>query len=338
MSTYQLAITVGIFVAYLVDQALTNASSWRLMLGVSAVPAVLLIIVMVPMPDSSRWLLKVGRRDEAAHALAKVRPDLDTAEALEQLETELASEPEQASWGEVFSRRLRRPLAVGLGLAVFQQLTGINAVIYYADQIFAAAGFATPADQASAATWAIGGVNVLATLIAVAYVDRFGRRPLLLAGLVGMATSLAVVGLAFRSLHDVHTNLPGTPPGAASTAGVITLVALVVFIASFAFSLGPVVWTVINEIFPGRVRGRAVAVATAVNWFSAWLVSEFFLSLIDAIGTSATFWLFAGFCAVAYLWVWRRVPETKGRTLEEIQQLWGLDDPVAASDPDESPG
>jgi MFS transporter, SP family, galactose:H+ symporter len=333
VSTYQLAITIGIFVAYLVDEALTSGNDWRLMLGISAVPAVLLVIVMVPMPDTPRWLMKVGRRREAAASLAKVRPDVDVEADLDDIAAHIAEESDEASWSEVFSQKLRRPLLVGIGLAVFQQITGINAIIYYADKIFAAAGFATPASQASATTWAIGGVNVLATLIAVVYVDHFGRRPLLKIGLVGMASSLLTVAIAFHYLDKVSDAAGSTaPPGTPSAAGVVTLVALVVFIASFAFSLGPVVWTVINEIFPSRVRGRAVAVCTAVNWFTAFLVSEFFLSLIDWIGTSATFALFAAFSVVAYIWVTLRVPETKARSLEQIQQLWAQDDPVAASE------
>ena len=134
--------------------------------------------------------------------------------------------------------------------------------------------------------------------------------------------SLAVVGAAFFAIG-------ATPPGAGTTtAGVVTLVALVVFIVSFAFSLGPVVWTVINEIFPGSVRGRAVAVATAVNWGAAFLVSEFFLTLVDAIGESWTFWLFAFFCVVGGIWIYRKVPETKGRSLEQIQALWNPSDPA----------
>lgn len=327
VSIYQLAITIGIFIAYLVDQLLTNNDLWRAMLGVSAVPAVLLIIVMLPMPDSPRWFVKVGRRDDAIKALEKVRPDVDApAEVAEIEKAANAEDSDKATWGEVFSKRLRRPLMIGIGLAVFQQITGINAIIYYADKIFAQAGFSTPADQASATTWAIGGVNVLATLIAVAYVDRFGRRPLLLAGLVGMASALITVGISFHFMDKADTS--GAGSGGPTTAGIITLVALVVFIASFAFSLGPVVWTVINEIFPNRIRGRAVAVATAVNWGSAWLVSQFFLTLIDSIGNSATFYLFGAFSVIAYVWIWRRVPETKGRSLEEIQQIWEDADPV----------
>lgn len=329
VSIYQLAITIGIFIAYLVDQLLTNGSMWRAMLGVSAVPAVLLLIVIAPMPDTPRWFMKVGRRDDAARALEMVRPDVDANAELDDIDATLKAEAaERASWGEVFSKRLRKPLMVGAGLAIFQQITGINAIIYYADKIFAQAGFSTPADQASATTWAIGGVNVLATFIAVAYVDRFGRRPLLLAGLIGMFVALVTVGVSFHFMDGADTS--GAGAGGPTTAGIITLVALVVFIASFAFSLGPVVWTVINEIFPNRVRGRAVAVATAINWGSAWLVSQFFLTLLDSIGSSATFYLFGAFSAIAWVWVWRRVPETKGRTLEEIEGIWDHHDPVGA--------
>ena len=203
---------------------------------------------------------------------------------------------------------------------MFQQITGINAIIYYANEIFGAAGFDTPQEQAAATTWAIGAVNVLATLIAVVYVDRFGRKPLLQIGLVGMSLSLTVVGICFLSLDDPSDGT--TSSGATSMAAIFTLVGLVVFIASFAFSLGPVVWTMINEIFPSRIRGRGVALATAANWGSAWLVSQFFLTLTDAIGQAGTFWLFAAFSVIAFIWITLRVPETKGKTLEEIERSW----------------
>jgi SP family galactose:H+ symporter-like MFS transporter len=293
------------------------------------VPGVLLLIAMLPMPESTRWLVGAGRREEAAVALAKVRPDVDVEATLDDIEEAAREEDaDRASWGEVFAQSVRKPLMVGVGLAVAQQITGINAIIYYADSIFAKAGFSTPADQAAATTWAIGAVNVLATFIAVAYVDRFGRRPLLLCGLVGMSASLITVGIAFHYMDGADTSGAGT--GGPTTAGIVTLVALVVFVASFAFSLGPVVWTVINEIFPTRVRGRAVAFATAVNWGAAFLVSEFFLTLLDWLGSSATFWLFALFAVIAFVWIYKKVPETKGRSLEDIQRLWDDDDPVAA--------
>jgi len=329
VSIYQLAITIGIFIAYLVDQALINNEMWRIMLGVSAVPAILLFFVMFPMPDSPRWFVKVGRREDAIRSLQKIRPDVDATAEIEKIEKATREdEADKATWGEVFSKKLRKPLMIGVGLAVFQQITGINAIIYYANTIFAQAGFETPQDQAAATTWAIGAVNVLSTLIAVAYVDRFGRRPLLLVGLVGMSVSLTTVGISFHFMDNADTS--GAGAGGPNGAGLVTLVALVVFIASFAFSLGPVVWTVINEIFPSRVRGRAVAIATAANWGSAWLVSQFFLTLIGSIGNSATFYLFAFFSVVAYVWIWKRLPETKGRSLEEIQTIWEDADPVQA--------
>ena len=297
VSAYQLAITLGIFVSYFVDAALADQEAWRIMLGVSAVPAALLVVAILLSLESPRWLLKAGRVDAARDALHRLRPEVDPEPGIRAIEAQLREQDRGASWGEVFDPRWRRPLVVGLGLAIFQQITGINAIIYYADEIFAAAGFATTAQQTAATTWAIGGVNVVATLIAIAFIDRLGRRPLLLAGLVGMSASLTVVGFAFRSLGGAVASQGPT------TAGIVTLVALVTFIISFAFSLGPVVWTVINEIFPGQVRGRAVAVATAVNWGCAFLVSEFFLSVVALIGAAATFWVFAFFCAAGFVWV-----------------------------------
>lgn len=318
VSTYQLAITVGIFLAYLADDALTSSDRWRLMFALAVIPGVALAIGFLVMPESARWLLKTGRRDDARASLAKV-DGADVAEThLATLEADLQAEAREgsASWGEVFAPTLRRALWVGVGLAVFQQVTGINAIIYYANEIFAEAGFTTAQEQAKATLYAVGATNVLATLVAVAWVDRFGRRPLLFTGLVGMGVSLAAVGLSFAALEN-------EPAGEASTVGgIVTVIALVVFIASFAFSMGPVVWTLISEIYPNRVRGRAIAVATAVNWFSAFLVAQFFLSIVDAIGEATTFFVFSGLCAVTYVFVWRLVPETKGRSLEEIQERW----------------
>ncbi|MGH9278463.1 MAG: MFS transporter, partial [Acidimicrobiales bacterium] len=238
---------------------------------------------------------------------------------------------DRATWGEILSHKLRRPLYVGLGLAVFQQITGINAVIYYANEIFAAAGFTTAKEQADATLFAVGGVNVLATFIAIAFVDKFGRKPLLLTGLVGMSLSLTTLGFAFAALDG--STAAGTP----TTLGIITLVCLVVFIASFAFSMGPIVWTMISEIYPNRIRGRAVAVATAANWGAAFLVSMTFLTLLDAIGESATFWLFAATSVAAFVWIWFKVPETKGRSLEQISEVFDHAPPRPPPDAPDAP-
>jgi SP family galactose:H+ symporter-like MFS transporter len=314
VSSYQLAITIGIFVAYLVNQTLAGAEGWRTMLGVAAVPGVLLALAVLTAVESPRWFAKVGRRDDALRTLVALGAEKDADARLAAIAASLRAETKTPSWSDVFAPRWRTPLRIGLGLAVLQQVTGINAIIYYSNSIFAAAGFATPAAQAQATTWAIGAVNVLSTFIAIAFIDRLGRRPLLVAGLIGMALSLAAVGFAFWQ--------SGGQGGGGGSAGVITLVALVVFIISFAFSLGPVTWTVINEIYPGEVRGRAVAVATAVNWGAAFLVSGFFLSLVKAIGQAYTFWLFAAFCVIGLIWVIVDVPETRGRSLEEIEAAW----------------
>ncbi len=319
VSAYQLAITAGIFLAYLVDGWLSKGDAWRWMLGASAVPGLLLFVVALAAPESPRWLMKMGRRSEAAAQLRKIRPGVDFKPRLDAIAVSLQKDAGRASWAEVFHREWRRPLLIGVGLAVFQQVTGINAIIYYADQIFASAGFVSQSSQTTVTTWAIGGVNVVATLIALVFIDRLGRRKLLLAGLLGMALSLTVVGIAFRFIDAAPAGTIATGP---SVAGIATLLALIAFIICFAFSMGPVVWTVINEIFPGHIRGRAVAVATAANWGSAFLVSQGFLSLIGVIGNSLTFWLFALFCGLGWIWIYRAVPETKGQSLEQIQQLW----------------
>ena len=319
VSLYQMAITVGIFLAYFADYLLISGNGWRVMLGISAIPAVLLVVAIWPLGDSARWYLKMGRRDEAVAVLHKVDPSADAEAEASRLEQSIETDA-PASWREVFARQWRKPLSVAALLAILQQLTGINAIIYYADTIFAAAGFNNPTSQSLATLWAVGAVNVVATLVAVLWVDRFGRKPLLLLGSAGMCIGLLVVAGAFFELQKVTSSERAAH--APASAGILALIGLVIFIASFAFSLGPVVWTVINEVFPSRVRGRGVAVATAINWFAAWVVAQTFLSLVNAISTEGTFLLFAGFCVITFIYVRFFLPETKGKTLEEVQDMW----------------
>ena len=317
VSTYQLAITFGIFLAYLVSD-IADSAEWRTMFLLAAVPGVLLIIGVMIVPESARWFVKVGRKDDARKSLAKVTEPAEVDAELGDVEAQVSAEAAEgeASWSEVFSPRVRKALIVGVGLAIFQQITGINAIIYYANTIFDSAGLVSTESQTKATLYCVGLTNVLATFIAVAYIDRFGRRPLLFMGLIGMFVSLCAVALGFATQSTSDTGA-GT-----SIVGIITLVGLVVFIASFAFSLGPVVWTIISEIYPGRVRGKAVSFATAANWGAAFLVAEFFLTLTSGIGESATFFLFAAMCVLGFIFVWRYVPETRGRSLEEIQEMW----------------
>lgn len=326
VSLYQMAVTVGIFLAYWADYLLISSDRWRLMLGISAIPAVLLVLAIVPLRDSATWLVKVGRREEAVQVVRRAEPDVDAGARVDQIEATIATEGE-SSWGEVFAARWRKPLVVAGGLAVLQQLTGINAVIYYANSIFAAAGFDSPTSQSLATLWAVGGVNVVATLVAVLYVDRFGRKPLLLIGSWGMLLSLLLIAGAFFRLDKVTTS--ETASSGPSNAGFLALVGMVMFIGCFAFSLGPVVWTVINETFPAQVRGKGVAVATGLNWLAAWLVTQFFLSIVDITSTSVAFLGFAAFCLVTIVFVHRRLPETKGRSLEDLQRMWEDPDELA---------
>jgi hypothetical protein len=242
------------------------------------------------MPDTPRWLMKVGRRGDAKAALAKTLGGPDVDGQLDRIGAELATSTE-SSWCDVFAPAVRCALWVGVGMAIFQQVTGINAVVYYSDKIFALAGFSSLHQQTLATIFSVGVVNVLATLIALAWVDSFGRKPLLLAGLIGMAAALVAIALAFATL-DRRQPSAGVP----SVTGIVTLVAMVVYIASFAFSLGPVVWTLISEIYRMRVR------------------------------EPLTFMIFAALCLVTFVWVSAKVPATKGKSLEDIQEAWNEHD------------
>jgi len=334
VSSYQLAVTIGILLADISDALLSSSGRWRVMLGFSIVPGVLLVLVALAMPDTPRWYMRVGRRADAKACLAKTIGGPDVDGRLDTIQSELSASKD-VGWKDVFDPELRRALWVGIGLAVFQQVTGINAVIYYSDKIFKLAGFTTPHGQTVATIVSVGVVNVLATLIAIAFIDKFGRKPLLYAGLIGMTVALVAIAGAFAIL-DRHPTTGGGP----SITGIVTLVAMVVYIASFALSLGPVVWTLISEIFPNRIRGKAMAVATAFNWLAAFIVSASFLSIMNAIGEPATFLLFAVLCVIAFFWVRVKVPETKGKSLEQIQAAWAEHDkarraprkPVYASD------
>ena len=310
VSGYQLAITLGILAAQFADYVLSDDGTWRVMVGLAAVPGLLLLLVVYPVPHSPRWLVSVGRRDDAKASLVKTRGSDD---ALAEIEQQVADEPE-STWNDLLVGRARGALKVAVGLALFQQVTGINAVIYYSDQILEAAGFTSSSAQAGASLIAVGVVNVLATFIAIAFVDRLGRRPLLMAGMTGMFVGL--VGLSVSYLYEA------TPDDTHSIVGSLSIIWMVVFIASFAFSLGPVVWTVISEVFPTHVRAKGMSAATAVNWGSAFVLTLLFPDLIDWIGNSATFGLLAGLTVVALWWTWRSVPETKGKTLEEVAALF----------------
>ena len=309
VSLFQLAITVGILLAYLVDHAFANMQGWRWMFGLAVAPAAIFALGMFYLPESPRWLVRRGRRDSARAILSRVRDSSDVEAELQEIERSFQASQEHGNWRDLLSPALRPALIVGIGLAVFQQVTGINTVIYYAPRIIQSAGISS-ASGAILTTAGIGMVNVLMTIVSMWLIDRIGRRPLLLTGIAGMAVTLGVLGWAFHS---------ASPSGALSWLAVISIM---VYVASFAISLGPIFWLLIAEIYPLKVRSSSEGLAATFNWGSNLVVSLTFLTLLEEIGATRTFWLYGLFAIGAWLFSYYLVPETKGHTLEEIEAFW----------------
>ena len=307
VSLNQLMITLGIVVSYLADYGLAPKEAWRWMFGLAAVPALILLLGLFFVPESPRWLMGRSQDDRARAVLERIRESGDVSVELAEIKADLSLQ--EGSWRELLNVSLRRPLVIGIGLAVFQQFTGINTVIYYAPTIFQMAGLHS-ASAAILATVGVGVVNVLLTIVALRMLDRAGRRPLLLYGLVGMVISLGVLGAAFLFASS------------SSIVAWLAVISLGVYVACFAIGLGPVLWLLISEIYPLKIRGRAMGVATMMNWGSNLIVALTFLSLLHSLGRSATFWLYAAIGIIAWFFVYRLVPETKGRTLEQIDASW----------------
>ena len=303
VSGYQFAITLGILGAYLVDLWLARAHAWHLMLGIGLLPALVLIAGMMTMPESPRFLFKVGRDDEARRILLQMVGQAGVAAQEQEIRVALSiRENARQALAEPY---VRRALALGITLAVLQQLTGINTVIYYAPQIVKMAGIGTNSASLIVTTW-IGVVNVLATLVAIAYADRIGRKPLLYVGVAGMGVALCALAIALGILP------------ASATVGVISSASLMLYVCCFAFSLGPIVWVLISEIYPLRIRGFGMSIATLGNWAANFAVSLTFLPLLDHAGAAATFFGYAALCLITIVVVRFGVPETKARELEQI--------------------
>ncbi|MGZ7107347.1 MAG: sugar porter family MFS transporter [Methanobacterium sp.] len=307
VSLNQLAITVGIVVSYLVDFIFAPSGGWRYMLGLAFIPSLILGVGMYFMPYSPRWLMSKGYVDRARSVLERIRATTKVNDEITEIKDSLVVERE-SKWSDLLDPAIRRALIIGVGLAIFQQLTGINTVIYYAPTILLFAGLQSAA-VSILATAGIGVINVALTVVAILLIDRVGRRPLLLFGLVGMVISLIILGLSFAL------------PGLSGSLGILAVLSLMLYVGSFAIGLGPVFWLMISEIYPLKIRGRAMSTATVVNWGMNLLVAITFLSLIQLLGASGTFWLYSIISVFAILFVYFRVPETKGKSLEEIEKL-----------------
>lgn len=311
-SLFQLGIVVGILLTLFVnariqgagDAAWNTTQGWRWMLGAEALPALALLGLLALVPESPRWLLGQGRESAARRVLERMG---GAAHA----DTEIAAfrrsaAQETGRLGELFGRRFRAPLILAVVLMAVSQLSGINAIMYYSTKIFTTAGVGV--QDSFGASVVVGVVNLVFTFVAIALVDRAGRRPLLLAGLTVQVLALGAVGWMF------HLGLGGLP----------LLAGVLVFIAAFAMALGPIPWIVCSEIFPTAWRGRAMSIATFVIWSACYLVAQTFPMLNDspAIGPAKTFFLYAACSLGGLIFVLAKLPETKGRTLEQIEELW----------------
>ena len=311
ISIYQLGIVTGILLIYFVnagiaglhDTAWNVNSGWRWMFGSGLVPSLIFILLLLPIPESPRWLAKQNRWNEADVILAKVNGRENADKEIAAIRESLTEQ--QGSFLDLLKPGLRTALTIGIVLAIFSQITGINVIMYYAPEIFKATG--SGSSSALMQTIWVGSINLLLTIVAIKYVDKLGRKKLLLIGSAGMAVCLAIVGLAFYT---------------ESAGGYWVLAGILLYISFFAISLGPLTFVVVAEIFPNHIRGRAMSVAIFFLWLSVYLVSQTFPMLLESIGSAYTFWIYMITSVMAFIFIWKVVPETKGKTLEQIQEMW----------------
>ncbi|MCA6450633.1 MAG: sugar porter family MFS transporter [Chitinophagaceae bacterium] len=317
---YQLAITIGILLAYFSNSYIQASASplaatgwaerifilepWRGMFAVGIIPAVVFLLMSFFIPESPRWLALQNRTQEADSILTKISGREYAAKEMVSIRDSL-SPAGSLKITTLFSGKLRRPLFIGILLAALSQFSGINAIIYYGPSILEKAGFQL--GEALGGQVTIGIVNMLFTVVAIYFIDKAGRKPLLLWGIGGAVFSLLLASLLFA------TDISG---------GWLVLVPVILFIACFAFSFGPVTWVVVSEIFPTGVRAEAVAISTMSLWIANWIVGQFFPVLLNGAGASVTFLVFALCSVYAFYITWKKIPETKGKSLEEIEKFW----------------
>lgn len=318
VSVNQLAIVTGLFAASVVSYALSFSGSWRWMFASTAVPVVFWLIGLTALPESPRWLAAKGRDAEALKLLAKSEGSTQSEVALNEIKASIAEETGGIS--ELFQPGMRIALLVAVMLAILQQMTGVSILLVYAPTIFKSAGFSAASD----AIWQaipLNVWNILCTAVAFWLVDRLGRRPLLLIGTTGMAVGLIIMGFCF------HFGWSGYP----------VVVVMFLCVGAYVSSLAPLAWLIMAEIFPTRIRGRAMSIAGVALWLAFFIGSQIFPPLCSFFETkygspAGVFWLFAAVCVFAFWFCWRLVPETKGRTLEAIAASWKKRGPVGITE------
>jgi SP family arabinose:H+ symporter-like MFS transporter len=321
VSINQLAIVSGILLAQIVnwwiakpmpanatfDQILfswNGQAGWRWMFGVTAIPSLLFFVATLLVPESPRWLIQKGRIEQARAILSRVGGDAYADRIVDEIVATIKAETAEVNVATLLEPRIRKVLLLGIGLAVLQQWCGINVIFNYAEEVFAAAGY-----QVSSILFNIvvtGVVNLVFTFVALFSVDRFGRRALMLTGAGGLAVIYTVLGVLYR----IHSH------------GAHMLLLVVAAIACYAMSLAPVTWVIISEIFPNKIRGTAMSVAVTALWIACFILTYSFPLLNSALGAAGTFWIYAAICLVGLLYLSTRLPETKGKSLEEIEQSW----------------
>lgn len=310
VALYQLAIVIGILIVFFVnlqiqrhgDDAWNVARGWRWMFASLVPPSLLFSFLMLLVPESPRWLMKVGRRAAALGVLEKIGGAENARREVASIEAALNLE--EGRWSDLFASGYFRALVVGALLAIFSQFSGINAIMYYGPEVFKASG--STRDAAFTQTVTVGAINVLFTFVAIAFVDRAGRKPLLLIGTAVQTIAHIAIGWLFIK------NISGTP----------LLMGILVFVGAFSMAMGPVSWIVNAEIFPTKLRGRAMAVSIFLLWLADWVVTQTFPMLQEAVGPARTFWVYGGFSLLSLIFVAFMIPETKGKTLEEIEANW----------------
>ena len=303
VSLNQLAIVTGILLSYSVNYILTDAgpANWRWMFASAALPSVAFFLTLLAIPESPRWLVQKGRVQEAERILTQIVGVQEASAEIQAISANLSEES-----GNLFDPSFRKPLAVAVLIALFSQFTGINTIIYYGSLLFLEH---VPHQTAGTALWAnviIGVINFAATIVGMALIDRSGRKSLLVSAFGGMALSLVAVAAAIRY----------------QAPALIVLIFVLTYVACFAVGVGTGTWVLMAEICPTRIRGRAMSVATVCLWCGTLLVTLTFLSLVKLATAAGAFLIYAGISLAALLFVWRAVPETKGRTLEEIEKFW----------------